>query len=83
MSRVPRRFTDDELNVLAICEKNGWTYADWYALPENEQVDRLAYLHRRQMFLEELEGTFEARIAEERPIEQTAYILTLLQRLTV
>lgn len=77
-----RRFTDDELAILAICERNGWTYAEWHALPENEQVDRLAFQHRKAMFIESIEETFEQRIADERPIEQTAYIMTLLHRIT-
>lgn len=75
-----RRFTDDEYNILTICERNGWTYAQWYALSEDEQIDRLALLRRRHTFLETILSGFEKRIADEIPIEQTAYINTLIER---
>lgn len=77
---MPRRFTDDEYEILTICERNGWTYADWYALPENEQTDRLAFQYKRHKFLDTLLNDFSERIANEQPIEQTAFISALISR---
>lgn len=75
-----RLFTDEESDILAICEHNGWTYAQWHALPESEQVDRLAYRYRRQTFLDTILEGFDKRIADDQAIEQTAYINLLLER---
>ena len=81
MLHAPRRFTDEEIAVLTICERNGWTYADWHALSDDEQTDRLAFQYRRTLFLDSIEDMFDTRIADEKPIEQTAYTLMLLHRM--
>lgn len=75
-----RRFTTEEYDILTICERNGWTYAQWFALPEDEQIDRLAMQHRRRVFLETILEGFDNRIKNEQGIEQTAYINTLIER---
>lgn len=74
------RFRDDELDVLRICERHGWTYAQWYALPEEEQIDRLAFQHNRDELLGAMYETLTERIDEGKPVELSAYISVLMQR---
>lgn len=66
---------------MTICERNGWTYEDWNALSETEQIDRFAFQYRRNEFMDNIEDMFDKRISEDRPIEQTAYVLMLIHKL--
>jgi len=77
---VLKRFSQDEIDILTICERNGWTYTQWFALPENEQIDRLAMLHRRQTYLDSILRGFDKRIEDGLGIEPVAYISTLIER---
>jgi uncharacterized protein YnzC (UPF0291/DUF896 family) len=79
---VPKRFTNEELAILKICERNGWTYKQWYALDEDEQVDRLALEHRRVEYLDTMLNSFRERIDDEKIIDQSAYIMALIERYT-
>jgi len=63
---------------LRICTRNGWTYADWYALPEEEQLDRLGYEYRRGQFIDDIMETLQTRIDREQNVEQTAYISVMM-----
>jgi len=64
---------------LQLCDRYGWTYAQWYALSENEQIDRLAYEQRRKYFLEQIDKSFIDRIDSGQAIEHTAYIMNLIE----
>lgn len=65
---------------MRICEKHGWTYAQWQALSEQEQIDRLAYQHQRDEFLDALIHSFSERIANEKVVELPAYVMAIIQR---
>lgn len=79
---MPKRFTDEELDILKICTRNGWTYAEWYALPEREQIDRLAYEYKKDRFLDSLMESLQSRIDRELSVEQTAYISVMMAQYT-
>jgi len=45
------RFTNNDVAVLRLCERKGWTLADWYTLDEREQLEWLAYDNWRQQVI--------------------------------
>lgn len=36
-------FTVTDVKTLRVCQRNGWTLAEWYSLDEREQLEWLAY----------------------------------------
>lgn len=75
------RFRDEEFNILRICERNGWTYAQWNALPEKERIDRLAYQHIRDEALDKMTEQFNKRIENNLSVDIGAYAEVMLQRI--
>lgn len=76
-ARLP--FSEMELTVLRICERNGWTQEYFHGLSDKEKQDRLAYDYRRQMMIQNMiEVGFTSKIDEKKPIDMPAYVMLLL-----
>ena len=48
------RFTANDVTVLRVCQRNGWTLAQWYALDEREQMEWLAYDNFQQRAIDSM-----------------------------
>jgi hypothetical protein len=64
--------------VLSICERHGWTYAQFNALPEEEQADWLAFDARRKAVLRSLIDVLDKKIEEGKPVEMASYLMLQL-----
>lgn len=79
MFPAPPRFREDEYEILRVCERNHWTYAQWDAMSETEQIDHLAYQLRRDEYLSEMLSGLTQRIDDEQPVELTALVTVMMQ----
>lgn len=57
------------------------TRAEWDSLPDEDRFEWLAYDYRRRDGVERIMDSFNERIANEKPIEFTAFIMTLMELL--
>ena len=80
MKPAPPRFNRDELDIMRVLDRRGLSLAEWREMPEDDQIDELAYQLKIQWGIQEVFNLLDRRAKNDKTNDLISYVAVLLSK---